>query len=250
MVIAVAPYPVGGLLFDSEATHRVHNVVGAVQYLPLWALPVLAFALDRDRLDAWRLALISSLAMAAVGVWSGDLWPSLSWMPLATLLPLTPSSRLGPTAPAWWRPDRPRTVAIAAAVIAVVVAWRHAPTFVGYQRLDLTDSHSVRFHFSGMAAALMATAAAAVVVALYRSGRLVSRATAGAASTAGVVSLAWPAVDSALPAVDAAAMLVAAALVLGLDAAPTAWRPRASRRRAVTPQGSSNVSHLPPATTE
>jgi len=209
MAVAVVPYPVLGLFAADELSHRTHNVVGAIQYLPLWALPVLAFTLGRDRATMWRLALGSSVVMAAVGVWSGDLVPSLSWMPLTTLLVL-------------WARDvswRPRWTSVAvgltgalAAVAAVVVAAGNAPALVGFQQLGMTDSHSVRFHFSGMAAAYLALAVAMVLLAAYPAGALARAAVAGSAAAAGASGVVWPFDESAVGRVDAVLLLSAAVL--------------------------------------
>ena len=206
MAVAVVPYPVLGLFAADELSHRTHNVVGAIQYLPLWALPVLAFTLGRDRATMWRLALGSSVVMAAVGVWSGDLVPSLSWMPLTTLLVL-------------WARDvswRPRWTSVAVgltgALAAVVVAAGNAPALVGFQQLGMTDSHSVRFHFSGMAAAYLALAVAMVLLAAYPAGALARAAVAGSAAAAGASGVVWPFDESAVGRVDAVLLLSAAAL--------------------------------------
>ncbi|MFM7044555.1 MAG: hypothetical protein ACKOYG_03260, partial [Ilumatobacteraceae bacterium] len=48
MTVSVIPYPIGAFILASEESHRIHNVVGALQYLPLWALPVLLLTWGRD----------------------------------------------------------------------------------------------------------------------------------------------------------------------------------------------------------
>lgn len=224
MTLAVGPYPVLGLFAADEVPHRTHNVVGAIQYLPLWALPVLAFTFGRDRSTMWRLALGSSVVMAAVGVWSGDLVPSLSWMPLTTLLVLWPRD-------VSWRPER--TVGtmqalggVAAAAITVVVAVGNAPHLVDLQRMGMTDSHSVRFHFSGMAAAYLALAASSILLALYPAGVLARSAVAGSAAVAGISGIVWRYDESAVGRGDGALLLVAALLL----AAPVLRSAAASRR--------------------
>ena len=128
LTVAVIPYPVMALFAGSEDSHRLHDTVGALQYLPLWALPVLLFTLGRDRAGAWRLALTTSLVMAGVGVWAGDLVPSLSWMPLTTLLVLWPRD-------VRWNPRRPSVPALAGAALAVWVAATVAPNLVRLQRM-------------------------------------------------------------------------------------------------------------------
>ena len=212
MTLAVIPYPVLGLFAADELSHRTHNVVGAIQYLPLWALPVLAFTFGRDRATMWRLALGSAVVMAAVGVWSGDLVPSLSWMPLTTLLVLWPRD-------VSWRIRRPSAgLGVAAgslaALFAVVVAVGNAPDLVGFQRLGMTDSHSVRFHFSGMAAAYMSLAVAAVLLALYPAGVLARSTVAASAFVAGLCGIVWRFDESAVGRMDAVLLLAAAALLV------------------------------------
>lgn len=215
MTVSVSPYPIGAFILADEEPHRIHNVVGALQYLPLWALPVLLLTWGRDEDAAWRLALVSSCAMFAVGLLSGDLLPSLSWLPLLTLVPMR---RAG----AWRGVRRPPLAALAAVPLALYVAVRHAPTLIDYQQLGLTDSHSARFHFSGMAAAYVAVAAALALVALYPCGRALRWAVAGSALVAGVMSLAWPFNESALP--RASALVMSAAGVLAAASATTVTR--------------------------
>lgn len=216
MTLAVIPYPVLGLFAAGELSHRTHNVVGAIQYLPLWALPVLAFTFGRDRATMWRLALGSAVVMAAVGVWSGDLVPSLSWMPLTTLLVLWPRD-------VSWRPRRPSNGFVVpagalAAALTIVVAVGNAPDLVGFQRLGMTDSHSVRFHFSGMAAAYLSLAVAAVLLAMYPAGVMARSTVAASAMVAGLSGLVWRFDESAVGRVDAVLLLAAAALLAATTA--------------------------------
>lgn len=222
MLLAVGPYPIAAFFVDDEIPHRIHNVVGSVQYLLLWAVPVLFVAWERDADAAWRLAVTSSCVMFAVGLWSGDLIPSLSWMPLLTALPLW---RKG----VWRSIRRPALLAVAAACLSAFVTMRTAPHLVELQRLDMGDSHSARFHFSGMAAAYIAITAGLTASALYRSGRFLRAVVAAAALTAGLASLVWDKYESALPASDAWLMVVASAVsAIGLalpqaDAAARSW---------------------------
>lgn len=206
MTLAVVPYPVLGLFAADEVPHRTHNVVGAIQYLPLWALPVFAFTFGRDRATMWRLALGTSVVMVAVGTWSGDLVASLSWMPLATLIVLWPRD-------VRWSAQRPSITDAVGALLAVVVAVVSAPELVGFQRLDMTDSHSVRFHFSGMAAAYVSMAVASVVVAAFGAGRLARGAVAGSLAVAGASGLMWRFDESAVGRLHGGALLVAAVLL-------------------------------------
>lgn len=205
MTLSVSPYPIGAFVTASEEPHRIHNVVGAIQYLPLWALPVLLLTWGRDEDAAWRLALVSSGAMLAVGMRSGDLLPSLSWLPLLTLAPLW---RRG----AWRGVRRPSAIGVVAALLVTYVTVRHAPTLVDYQRMGLTDSHSARFHFSGMAAAYLALTAAIALLAAYPCGRVLRWTIVASAAVAGAMSLAWPFNESALPRPSAILLVAAAAL--------------------------------------
>ena len=217
MILAVSPYPVLGLISDDEIPHRIHNTVGALQYLPLWAIPVLVFTVGRDRLAAWRLALASSLAIAATGVWSGDLVPSLSWMPLATLVVLWPGVHS-------WRPRRMTIDMLTPAVTAGVALWvavTESPHLVELQRLNMGDSHSVRFHFSGMAAAYIALALSTAVVLLYPVGPALRAVVAGSVATAGLCSLAWSNYESALSH-DKALWLALAGGILAVEVAARA----------------------------
>lgn len=225
MLVAVAPYPVTAFFVDDEIPHRIHNITGALQYLPLWAVPVLMLTWGRDAVatiaPAWRIALVSSCVMFAVGVASGDLIPSLSWMPLLTLVPLW---RVG----AWRSPRLPSIAAAVAVALAAYVTVRHAPHQMDLQRLDMGDSHSARFHFSGMAAAYAAVTGALAVVGVYATGRTLRLVVAGSAVVAGMTSLVWTNYESALPATDAWLMVAA-----GLLSASTSGRPRRDVAHAI-----------------
>lgn len=215
LTVAVLPYPVMALYSGSEDSHRLHDTVGALHYLPLWALPVALFALGHDREAAWRLALATSVVIAGVGVWAGDLVPSLSWMPLATLLVLWPRH-------VRWKPERRAVVGLVGAVVAAWVAIRVAPTLVRLQRMHMPDPHSARFHFSGTGAAYLALAVAAVVVALWRAGIVLHAAVALSLVVAGAANLWWPLQESSIDAPMAWCLVVAGGLV-AVDALATEW---------------------------
>jgi hypothetical protein len=204
LTVAVIPYPLMALYSGSEDSHRLHDTVGAMQYLPLWALPVLLFTLGRDREGAWRLALATSLVMAGVGVWAGDLVPSLSWMPLATLLVLWPRD-------VRWHVMRPSVLGAAGAASAIWVAVTVAPNLVRLQRMHMPDPHSARFHFSGTAAAYLALATASAVVALWRVGTALHLTVAASLMLAGVANLVWPLQESSIDTSLALALLGAGA---------------------------------------
>lgn len=221
LTAAVIPYPLMALFDGSEDSHRIHDTVGALQYLPLWALPVLLFTLHRDREGAWRVALATSLVIAGVGVWAGDLWPSSSWMPLATLLVLWPGD-------VRWTVQRRSVLGLAAAAVAGWVAVTVAPPLVRLQQLNMPDPHSARFHFSGTGAAYIALAAAAVVVALWRVGALLHLTVATSLVLAGVANLGWPMEESSVQA-STAWTLVGAGVVVAVD---WLWQRLQLRRRA------------------
>ena len=207
MLVAVGPYPVMGLVRDDEIPHRIHNIVGAVQYLPLWAVPVLLFTFGRQRAGAWRIALASSISMMAVGLWSGDLIGSLSWMPLVTLLPLWPRD-------VSWRPETLSPSHVVATALCSYVAVTEAPHLVDLQRLAMGDSHSLRFHFSGMAAAYLTLAVTMAVLALYRVGTVLRVIIAGTMFVSGLCSLVWADYESALTTRPAWALMIAGLLAL------------------------------------
>lgn len=219
LTVAVIPYPLMALYSGAEDSHRLHDTVGALQYLPLWALPVMMFTLGRDRASSWRLALATSVVIAGVGVWAGDVVPSASWMPLATLLVLWPRDIR-------WVVQRRSPLGAAGAGLAIWVALTVAPNLVRLQRMHMPDPHTARFHFSGTAAAYLAVAVAAVVVALWRTGMAVHITVAVSLALAGAANLVWPLQESSIDASLVWTLLGAAALV-GADA----WWARAQRRR-------------------
>ncbi|MFM7686122.1 MAG: hypothetical protein ACKPDI_09390 [Actinomycetota bacterium] len=209
LTVAVMPYPLMALFDGSEDSHRIHDTVGALQYLPLWALPVFLFSMHRQREGAWRLALGSAVVIAGVGVWAGDLWPSSSWMPLATLLVLWPRD-------VRWSVQRRSVVGLAAAGVATWVAATVAPGLVRLQQMDMPDPHSARFHFSGTGAAYIALAVAAAVVALWQVGTVLHLTVAASLVLAGVANLVWPLEESSVQA-STAWTLVAAGSVVAAD---------------------------------
>ncbi len=223
LTLAVIPYPLMALFTESEDSHRIHDTVGALQYLPLWAVPVMLFTLGRDREGAWKLALSTSLVIAGVGVWAGDLVPAASWMPLATLLVLWPRGMR-------WTTRRPTVSGMAGAWLAAWVAVTVAPGLVRLQRMDLPDPHTARFHFSGTAAAYVALAMATVVVALWGAGTVLHITVAVSLALSGAANLVWPLQVSSIDAWLASALLCAAVFV-GPDAV---WA-RAQRRRRADP---------------
>lgn len=214
MLIAVAPYPVRGVWDSSEIIHRIHNTVGSVQYLTLWAVPVLVWTLGRRDLSAWRLALASSLSIAVTSLWTGDLLGSGGWLPLCTLLVLWP------THPSWttWllRVDRVALAPLAASALLWWVALAESPSYLHFQQVSGSDVHGLRYHYGGMAAASLAMAGGATVVALWRSSRTTVMVVAGSAVAAGVAHLLWSNYDSALPASYAVFTIAAGALVAPL----------------------------------
>lgn len=237
MIAAVGPYPVLGIVRDDEIIHRIHNTVGSVHYLVLWAVPVLLWAHSRRDASMWRLALVTSLTMFVVSSISRDLVGSLSWMPLATLLALWP---LGPTERRWWVPERrPSLLAIAAAATLWWVAAERTWPLVEVQRLSAADVHGARYHYSGMASATFSLAAGATVLAFFGSRRRAAAVVTAASVLIGVAYLLWPEYDSGIPA-RWAWMYIAAAVLL----APLAfgrWRgsQTSSSEVARTPSSSS-----------
>ena len=241
MIVAVGPYPVRGLVEDDEIVHRVHNTVGSVHYLVLWAAPVLLWAHRRRDASMWRLALVTSITMFVVSVAARDLDGSLSWMPLATLLVLWPydAAERG-----WWVPARrPSVAAVLAAGLLWWVAIETAWPLVAVQRISATDVHGARFHYSGMAAATTSLAACATVLALYGSRRAGAAIVASAAVLIGTSYLLWPEYDSGISAGWAWLYIAGAALVAPL--AFGAWRASHSSSNAVAPSPSSSSPRRP-----
>jgi hypothetical protein len=239
MLIAVAPYPIRGVWDSAEIVHRTHNTVGSVQYLPLWAVPVLCWAHWRRDLSAWRLALTSSLAILIAAVWSGDVFGSASWMPLCTLLVLWPNEA------GWrsWLPriDRLAVLGLASAVLLWWVAIVKSPSFLRLQDVAGSDVHGVRYHYGGMAAASFALAAGATLLTLWPASRTVVLLVAGSTAAVGLAYLVWPEYDSSLAAPWSVMTIAAAALMAPLafsqwPALQISWRVAARSRSSSSPQ--------------
>jgi len=237
MIVAIIPYPVRGVWDSAEIIHRIHNTVGAVQYLPLWAVPVLVWNRGRRDLSAWRLSLASSLAIAGSALWTGDVFGSGGWLPLCTLLVLWPVEDR-------WRGsilriDRVAFPALTGALLLWWVAVATSPDFLHFQDVSGADVHGIRYHYGGMAAASFALAAGATVVALWAASRTTVLLVAGSSVAVGVAYVLWPEYDSAL-ASSWAGMTIAAGVLI----APLAfWRWPAlqisSRAGAPSPSSSS-----------
>jgi hypothetical protein len=196
LIVAVAPYPVRGIWDSSGIIHRLHNTVGSVQYLPLWAVPVLVWTHRRTDLSMWRLALASSLAIFVAAVWTGDLLGSGSWLPLATLLVLWPDEARWRRV--WFRPERVAPLALVAAIFLWWVAAATAPDFLHLQHVSGGDVHGTRYHYGGMATAELAIAAAGSTIVLWRSSRATVLLVSCTAIAVGVAHLVWSEYDSAL----------------------------------------------------
>ena len=223
MIVAVAPYPIQGVWDDDEIIHRIHNTVGSVQYLPLWALPVLVWCHRRHDLSAWRLAVSSGIVIAATALPTGDLFASGSWLPLATIVPLWPVERnwrewLLPNR-VWRRGERMWLLALPAAVMLWWVVAVHIADYIEFQDVSGGDTHGVRFHYGGMAAAVAALAGAATLVCVWGAGRVITSVTAVSAIAVGTAHVVWSEYDSGMEPTYAW-MTIAA----GLCMAPLAFR--------------------------
>jgi hypothetical protein len=217
LVLAVAPYPVMGVLADGELIHRIHDTVGAVHYLLLWAPAVVIWSRDRTDVAAWNVALVAALAMVVTSIPSGDLIGSMSWAPLITLVPLWPS-----TSPAvrWWRPERfDIAVAVTAAVLAVP-AVRFIPDLIHAQTVSGSDVHGARFHYGGMAGLYVAVAACALVVAVSRRSTAIAGVVGVSALLVGVMNLQWPEYDSAIDDRSAWAFVVCGVVIIASGLRP------------------------------
>lgn len=228
VILAVAPYPVRAFFDDREVLHRVHDTVGSVHYLLLWAVPVLVWTVRRAHLAAWNLAVASALAMVVTSLPSGDLFSSLSVLPLVTLVPLWPDR-------GWWDSARhgcltvrrrwPDPLLGAVTVVLAVLAVRLAPDLVHVQDVAGTDPHGARFHYGGMAAVYTALALCAAVVAFDRSSRALVALVGVSAAVVGFLCLLWPNYDSSLPATESW-LYVACGTAVVLRAVPLTRRYR------------------------
>ncbi len=241
MILAVGQYPVRGIVESDEIVHRVHNTVGSVHYLVLWAVPVLLWAHHRRDPTMWRLALATSITMIVVSVAARDLDGSLSWMPLATLLVLWP---YGTAEQRWWVPARrPSLQGIVAAALLWWVAIEQTWPLVAIQRISATDVHGSRFHYSGMAAATLSLAACATVLAVYGCRRVGAAVVTAGALLIGISYLLWPEYDSGIAARWAWIYIAGAALMAPL--AFPGWRASHTSSNAVAPIPSSSSPPRP-----
>lgn len=211
MIVAVLPYPIRGIWDSTEIVHRVHNTVGSVQYLVLWAVPVLVWAHWRRDRSSWRLALASALAIFVGALWTGDVFGSGGWLPLVTLLVLWPDRVPGQHAVL--RDARVSLPALASAVLLWWVVVATTPDFLHFQNVSGSDLHGLRYHYGGMAAALFALAAGATVVALWSASRTTVLLVAVSSVATGSACLAWSEYDSAL-ATRWAGMTIAAGVLI------------------------------------
>ena len=192
LIVAVAPYPVMGVLAHGERIHRIHDTAGAIHYLLLWVPAVIAFTTNRRNITAWNIAVASALAMVATSLPSGDVISSLSWLPLVTLIPLWPDRGT-------WRFTRPDWMLIAATVPLIIAAAHLVPDLITLQHDSGTDVHGARFHYEGMAALYVALALCTLALALSPRSRMMAMFVGGSAVLTGLFHLLWPEYDSAIP---------------------------------------------------
>ncbi|MEY4634140.1 MAG: hypothetical protein RLZ18_1512 [Actinomycetota bacterium] len=189
---AVIPYPIHGLIGGSDLLHRIHDTVGSIQYLPLWAVPVFAYGFVRKS-EYLYIAALAALAVFVTGVWSSTLIASASWMQLATLLPLFERRALEPMKVTWHM------------LPAAIVAWWCTVAFSSdliaqHINADMQNSHALRFHYSGMAAAYLAMALCALFASMWKVGRLTTALIGGSFISTGLLCLAFSNYESALSA--------------------------------------------------
>ncbi|MSX21983.1 MAG: hypothetical protein F2934_03680 [Actinobacteria bacterium] len=243
MIVAVAPYPLRGFWDSTEVIHRIHDTVGSVQYLPLWAVPVLVWAHRRHDLSMWRLALASAVVILVVALCTGDALGSGSWLPLGTMLLLWP---VEDRRSAWLvRVDRLALLAAVSAGLLWWVAIVNAPAYLRFQNVSGGDVHGVRYHYGGMAAASFSLAATATVIALGRSSRAAVALVAASVIAVGVAHRVWSEYDSALA--PSWSWLTIAAGVLMAPLAFWEWPALQISLRAAAPSPSSS-SHPRPTT--
>lgn len=218
VIAAVTPYPVRAFIDDGEVLHRIHDTVGSVHYLLLWSISVIVWTLHRVHLAAWNLAVASAVAMVVTSIPSGDLFSSLSILPLVTLVPLWPDR-------GWWNAVRhgcftvrsrwPDPTIAAVAVVLGVLAVRLAPDLVRLQDVAGSDPHGARFHYGGMAAVYVALALCTVVVAFDRASTALVALVGVSSAVVGVLCLAWPNYDSSLPTAESWAFVVCGSAIMG-----------------------------------
>lgn len=194
LVVAVVPYPVLGVVADDEVIHRIHNTVGAVHYLLLWAPAVVVWTWRRRDRAAWNVAVASAVAMCVTSAPSGDLVASMSILPLVTLAPLRPDR-----ACIVFRRPRLDLLLLGPTAVLSVLALRLAPDLVRVQDVAGGDLHGVRFHYGGMAAVYVALALCTLVVAVGTWSPAMARWIGVSSVLVGVLCLIWPRYDSALP---------------------------------------------------
>jgi hypothetical protein len=212
LVVAVGPYPVRAVVEHGELVHRLHDTVGSVQYLTLWAVPVLVWTVRPTRVDAWRLALATSVVVFGGAIWAGALWSSGSWLQLATLLVLLPT---GTNERDWWRRwPRPRLPGAASVGLLVTVVIRDVPRLMDQQHIGAGDSHGLRFHYGGTGTAYLALLGAVVIVECWPMARSMVAVVAASCVLVGVANLVWPNYESALPSTDAWCV-IASGLIVG-----------------------------------
>ena len=192
LFIAVIPYPIHGLIGGSDLMHRLHDTVGSIQYLPLWAVPVFACAIKRKS-EYLDVALLAAIAVFVTGVWSHTLIASASWMQLATMLPLASEMK------------KPRLSLSITMIPAAVVGWWSVFIFssdlISLQiTADPQNTHALRFHYSGMAAAYIAMALCATLASVSKRDRLAVALIAGSFIATGVLHLLYSNYESALTA--------------------------------------------------
>jgi hypothetical protein len=187
---AVIPYPIHGLIGGSDLVHRIHDTVGSIQYLPLWAVPVFAYGFVRKS-EYLYIAALAAVAVFVTGVWSSTLIASASWMQLATLVPLLERRALEPMKMSWHMIPAAMVAGWCTVVFSNDLMTQHAVA-------DGMNTHALRFHYSGMAAAYMAMALCALFASMWKVGRLTTALIGGSFISTGLLCLFFSSYESAL----------------------------------------------------
>jgi hypothetical protein len=155
-------------------------------------VPVFAYGFVRKS-EYLYIAALAAVAVFVTGVWSSTLIASASWMQLATLLPLFERRALDPMKLSWHM------------VPAAIVAWWCTFAFSSdliaqHINADMQNSHALRFHYSGMAAAYLAMALCSLFASVWKARRLTTALIGGSFISTGLLCLAFSHYESALSA--------------------------------------------------
>jgi hypothetical protein len=163
----------------ADRIHRFHNLAGLAGG-GLIGLFAIVFVVRPEWIAVFHALVGETLAWVFAGLMGGDLFSGAYFVAVIGLVLL---AALHPDRRALFRlPGRPSVALLAYGLIVTVPAWIYAVSMAELQHGPASDPHVEFHHWSGVAAAALGIAAAAIAASLRGSGWTMVAAIAAAAA--------------------------------------------------------------------